>query len=110
MQGQSLLPVLTSHNDLQDWRSAVYYHYYEYPGEHHVYRHFGIRTSRYKLIRFYGEKNFWELYDLKKDPSEMKNLYGTTTYRAITADLKNQLQKLITQYDDQEASDILKQE
>lgn len=105
MQGESLLPVL--HNDTQHWRDALYYHYYEYPGEHHVYRHFGIRSNRYKLIRFYGEKNFWELYDLKKDPAEMKNLYGINKYHSITTDLKNQLQQLVEQYDDPEAKAVL---
>ncbi len=110
MQGQSILPLLKGDADIKDWRNGVYYHYYEYPGEHQVYRHFGIRTNRYKLIRFYGEKNFWELYDLKNDPAEMKNLYATKAYGKITTDLKNQLQKLITQYDDQEAMAILKKE
>ena len=56
MQGESLLPLLNSNNKNADWRKGVYYHYYEYPGEHQVYRHFGIRTNRYKLIRFYGGK------------------------------------------------------
>jgi len=107
MQGESILPLLKSDKDSKDWRSGVYYHYYEFPGEHHVYRHFGIRTSRYKLIRFYGEKNFWELYDLEKDPSEMKNLYGTSAYRKVTDDLKHQLLDLIAQYDDQEAFAVL---
>jgi len=106
MQGESLLSVMKNTASL--WRNALYYHYYEYPGEHHVYRHFGIRSNRYKLIRFYGEKNFWELYDLKNDPSEMKNLYGHKKYQSITTDLKNQLQQLIEQYDDQEAEAILR--
>lgn len=105
MQGVSLLPVMK--NDIPHWRKALYYHYYEFPGEHKVYRHFGIRSNRYKLIRFYGEKNFWELYDLKSDPSEMKNLYSNKKYQTIAADLKKQLQSLIEQYDDNEAKAIL---
>jgi arylsulfatase A-like enzyme len=107
MQGVSILPLINGNQAKQTWRNGLYYHYYEYPGEHHVYRHFGIRTNRYKLIRFYGEKNFWELYDLKNDPSEMKNLYGNKRYKSITTDLKNQLNQLIAQYDDEEAKTIL---
>ncbi len=107
MQGVSLLPLMNSNPNKQTWRKALYYHYYEHPGEHNVYRHFGIRTNRYKLIRFYGEKNFWELYDLKNDPAEMKNLYGSKKYNSLTADLKNQLNQLIAHYDDEEAKTIL---
>ena len=109
MQGVSLLPLLQK-THVDDWREGVYYHYYEYPGEHHVYRHFGIRTNRYKLIRFYGEKNFWELYDLKSDPTEMKNLYGDKKYDALVVDLKTQLQKLVEQYEDEDAKGVLMEE
>jgi arylsulfatase A-like enzyme len=69
--------------------------------------HFGIRTERYKLIRFYGDGNFWELYDLKKDPTEMNNLYGRPKYHKLTQSLKERLEGLITQFDDQEALSIL---
>jgi hypothetical protein len=37
----------------------------------------------------------------------MNNLYGKKNYQSITTDLKNQLQQLIKQYDDQEAEAIL---
>jgi len=104
MQGKSILPLLKEEVKGGQWRKGVYYHYYEHPGEHNVYRHFGIRTSRYKLIRFYGAKNFWELYDLEKDPLEMVNLYGNKKYRKQTAALKNELKGLIQQYDDKEAA------
>ena len=85
----------------------MYYHYYEYPQPHHVYPHFGIRTEKWVLVRFYGPGNFWELYDLDRDPHEMKNLYGGTGYGSIVVGLKGQLRRLIVQYDDQEALKIL---
>lgn len=68
-----------------------------------VFPHFGIRTSRYKLIRFYGDGDFWELYDPEKDPMEMKNLHGLAGYGKITKSLVEDLQDLIQKYDDQEA-------
>lgn len=107
MQGKSVLPLLKNELKGDAWRKGVYYHYYEHPGEHNVYRHFGIRTSRYKLIRFYGEKNFWELYDLESDPNELKNLFGNKKYDKPLAHLKNELLQLIHQYDDKEALAIL---
>jgi arylsulfatase A-like enzyme len=85
----------------------MYYHYYEYPQPHHVSPHFGIRTERWVLVRFYGPADFWELYDLDKDPEELHNLYGQQTYGATVQLLKQQLKGLIRQYDDQEALKIL---
>ena len=90
-------------------RKGVYYHYYEY-GEHSVIPHFGIRTVRYKLIRFYQVKDNWELFDLANDKHEMNNIYGKKGYEKITAELKKQLSDLIKQYDDKEAEAILEKE
>jgi arylsulfatase A-like enzyme len=63
-------------------------------------RHFGVRTDRYKLIHFYNDKDFWELYDLQNDPSEMNNLYGSPGYEEITETLKTELAALQEKYDD----------
>ncbi|HEV7379049.1 MAG TPA: sulfatase/phosphatase domain-containing protein, partial [Dyadobacter sp.] len=89
------------------WRKDAYYHYYEFPEPHHVYPHFGIRTDRYKLAYFYGGADSWELYDLKTDPTEMTNLYGSKNSEKITADLKSRLKSLMSQYQDSEALEIL---
>ena len=79
---------------------SLYYHYYEYPDEHRVNRHFGIRTPRYSLMRFYGDVNQWELYDLQADPENMHNLYGKPGTRKLIKKLKKQLRQLQEQYDD----------
>jgi arylsulfatase A-like enzyme len=62
-----------------------------------VRRHNGVRTKRYKLIHFYnlGE---WELYDLQKDPREMKSVYANSAYAAVVKDLKAELKRLQQQY------------
>lgn len=99
IQGCSLLPLLRG-EDTPNWRTSLYYHFYEYPAEHMVKRHYGIRTERYKLIHFYNDIDCWELYDMQQDPMEMHNLYNDEQYADLIADLKSQLLKLQEQYDD----------
>ena len=86
----------------------MYYHYYEW-GEHAVIPHFGIKTKRYKLIRFYQIKDNWELYDLSKDPKEMNNIYGKKGTEKATKMLKEKLSKAITKYEDKEAEKVFSQ-
>ncbi len=105
MQGLSLRPLFK--NDNVSWRDALYYHYYEYPGIHMVKRHYGVRTERYKLIRFYYDIEAWELYDLEKDPQELDNVYGTPDYAEVQEQLHIRLEELRVQY--QDASDSLNQ-
>ena len=99
IHGVSLVPLLKGEHP-QDWRTALYYHFYEYPAEHMVKRHYGIRTERYKLIHFYNNINWWELYDLQADPTEMHNLYGQPEYESIAEELKVEIEKLQEQYND----------
>lgn len=101
MQGKSILPVFTNEFD----RESMYYHYYE-KGEHNVSPHFGIRTNRYKLIRFYDKVDSWELFDLNKDEHELNNLYGNKKYNKVTRKLMDDLRALILKYDDQAALQI----
>ncbi|HKJ80206.1 MAG TPA: sulfatase/phosphatase domain-containing protein, partial [Prolixibacteraceae bacterium] len=99
MQGESLLPLLTGHNDKWE-RDAVYYHYYEYPGFHMVKRHYGIVTKRYKLAHFYYDIDEWELYDQQKDPLEMHNVYNDPEYADVVNKLKQRLDSLRVKYKD----------
>jgi arylsulfatase A-like enzyme len=98
MQGESLVPLFKG--ETEDFRDAVYYHYYEYPSVHMVKRHYGIVTEDYKLMHFYYDVDEWELYDRKKDPSEMKNVYDDPAYADISADLHKKLAGLRVKYKD----------
>jgi arylsulfatase A-like enzyme len=99
MQGKSLLPLLEDERP-ENWRDALYYHYYEYPAEHAVKRHYGIRTDRYKLIHFYNDIDEWELYDLTNDSLEMNNLYGQPEVQYLADSLKSMLLEMQIQYQD----------
>ncbi len=109
VQGISLVPLLKN-NQIKQWKDELYYHYYEYPEPHHVSPHFGIRTTQYKLIRFYNATTTWEFYDLKNDPSEMKNGIDEKKYQSTIANLKTKLNLLIDKYQDKEAKAILEKE
>lgn len=99
MQGKSLRPLLeNTYNESEDFRDAVYYHYYDYPAFHMVKKHYGIRTKRYKLMHFYDDINTWELYDLDEDPSEIHNQIDNPDYDRIEEELRIQLAELQTQY------------
>lgn len=101
MQGKSLLPIISNKGKTPDnWRKSVYYHYFEYPAEHSVKRHYGIRTERYKLIHFYNDIDEWEMYDIKEDPKEMNNLYDKPEYAKQQKDLVSQLNQQRQLYKD----------
>jgi hypothetical protein len=88
-------------------RNNLYYHFYEYKADHTVLEHLGVRGERYKLIYFYtvGE---WELYDLKSDPGEQKNLVNNTAYRDVIKKMKKELLQLRDRYNDHEPAGELK--
>ncbi len=101
IQGKSFLPLLQGKDPSAiGWRKALYYHYYEYPAEHSVRRHYGIRTARYSLMHFYNDIDEWELFDLATDPAELHNLYGTPGTEALTDSLKTELRLLQELYQD----------
>jgi arylsulfatase A-like enzyme len=64
-----------------------------------VHPHNGVRTDRYKLIHFYTI-DAWELFDVEKDPREMKSVYNDPTYATTVADMKKELKRLMAQYKD----------
>ncbi len=99
IQGVSLLPLLKGENPT-DWRTSLYYHYYEYPAEHMVKRHYGVRNDRYKLIHFYNDIDEWELYDLQEDPYELNNIYANPAYHDVKKQMQHELDSLQILYDD----------
>ena len=118
MQGRSLRPLLEG-RALPDWRQSIYYAYFEnswklrdarpeqmrdptfrYFTPHRVGPHRGVRTERYKLIEFHSEGDYWELFDLDKDPHEVNNVYGKPEYAEVTTELRRELQRLREMYRD----------
>jgi arylsulfatase A-like enzyme len=91
MQGRSLVPVIKGKTP-EDWRTALYYHYYEYPGPHSVRRHYGVRTKDHKLIHYYNLDEY-ELFDMQKDPDELNSVYDDSDYEKVAKDLKRRVKE-----------------
>ncbi|OVE79703.1 hypothetical protein BVY01_01865 [bacterium I07] len=101
MQGRSFRTNLAGRSP-SNWRESMYYRYWLHCSRP---AHLGIRTKRYKLIFFYGlplnmkgaekvpTKVGWELYDLKKDPNELHNIYSHPGYAKIVTELKEELKR-----------------
>jgi arylsulfatase A-like enzyme len=106
MQGISVKQILTGKQiDMQ--RKELYYRYYEYPIDHYVIPHLGIREKQYKLIYFYTA-NEWEFYDLKADGQEQRNLIRNSRYQAEISRMKMKLVEVKGRYKDPEPAGELK--
>ncbi|WP_372917803.1 sulfatase/phosphatase domain-containing protein, partial [Salegentibacter sp.] len=103
MQGRSLRPLVNQTSSDEDFRNVIYYHYYDFPAFHMVKRHYGVRTERYKLMHFYDDIDFWEMYDLQKDPLEENNIYKHPDYVDIREEMHAKLDSLQEKYEVTEA-------
>ncbi|HEX5051592.1 MAG TPA: sulfatase [Planctomycetota bacterium] len=100
MQGQSLVPLLEG-REVAAWRDAIYYHYYESQAVHMVPEQYGVRTQRFKLVRYYEPQwDTWELFDLASDPHELRNVADDERYAVVKGELQQRLTALRQQYHD----------
>jgi arylsulfatase A-like enzyme len=106
MQGRSFRACVEGRTP-KDWRKSMYYRYWMHnDNDHHVPALYGVRTDRWKLIYYYGKPLAmrgahppetapeWELFDLRNDPREMKNLYHEPKFAPLVRDLKAELERL----------------
>jgi arylsulfatase A-like enzyme len=93
MHGRSMVPVLSGQAGAP-WRDAFLYEYYEYPAEHCVRKHRGVRTARWKLMHFWEQPEEWELYDLVADPDEVNNLAGKREHARTIRELRARMETL----------------
>jgi len=85
MQGKSFLPAMRSGTDGKG-SDAIYY-FYSGEQTHAVAAHDGIRTATHKLM-FFPKTKEWNLFDLEKDPDEMKSVHGDPAHAQVLADMK----------------------
>jgi arylsulfatase A-like enzyme len=104
MQGKSFRNLVSGKTG--EWRDAVYYTYYEYPSVHMVKRHYGVATERYKLMHFYYDIDEWEMYDLQKDPHEMRSVYDDPEYAEVQKMMHQRLIELREYYGDSDENNL----
>jgi N-acetylglucosamine-6-sulfatase len=99
MQGRSLLPLLAGKR--AGWRKSVLCEYFS---ENALPWLIGmgykaVRTDRHKLIHWVnrGGGRLDELYDLERDPYELKNLIGSQAYAPVRTKLRKELARLVAE-------------
>jgi arylsulfatase A-like enzyme len=80
MQGRSWRPLLEGKK--VKWREAFLYEYF-YERNYAVPTTLAVRTESAKLIRYPGHDDWTELYDLRADPYETKNLVNDPAHRKL---------------------------
>lgn len=90
MRGESWLP-LAEGEQIADWRKRIYYEYYweyDFPQTPTT---FGVRTDKYKYIRYQGVWDINEFYDLENDPHETHNLIHDPAMQPVIRQLTGDL-------------------
>jgi N-acetylglucosamine-6-sulfatase len=93
MDGRSFLP-LAKGRDVP-WRDRLLYEYYwerNFPQTPTVH---ALRTEQYKYIHYFGIWDIDELYDLKNDPQETRNLIFNAEHKAVVQKLNQDLFDLL---------------
>jgi N-acetylglucosamine-6-sulfatase len=94
LDGRSLLGVLKG--PVADWRRSFLIEYTSdtvFPRIHHM-GYEAVRTERHKYVRFRELTGMDELYDLEKDPYELRNLAGSPGARLLVEELGRELDRL----------------
>ena len=97
MQGKSLVPIFkTAGEKPKGWRDSIYY---RYSGErtHNVAAHDGVRTADHKIFWVPKTKEY-QLFDMKKDPQEMKSVHNDPAYAVVFNEMKQELDSARKKY------------
>ncbi len=98
VQGRSLLPLFDG--ERRGWRKSFLVEYWAENAMPWLVgmTYKAVRTDRYKYIRWINrarDGELDELYDLERDPYELKNLAGRKSVAPVQAKLERELRKLV---------------
>ncbi|CAN5529338.1 sulfatase [soil metagenome] len=89
MQGKSFYPLLKG--ETITWRNKAFYEYYWEYAFPQTPTTFGVREGDYKFIFYPGVWDINELYDLKNDPEEKKNLIRVAAYQNMIRKMRGEM-------------------
>jgi N-acetylglucosamine-6-sulfatase len=95
MQGRSLVPLLKG--EKPPWRDSFLIEYYTdrvFPRMLQM-GYKAVRTGRWKYIHYLELEGMDELYDLKTDPYEMKNLIAQPGAKKALVEIKREMERLL---------------
>jgi len=97
IQGRSLAPLLRGASPT--WRKSFLIEYYNESAWPWIVgmSYKAVRTERAKLIHWVQKEGVDELYDLERDPYEIRNVIGRPAYAKVRARLYRELAKLVAQ-------------
>jgi len=93
LQGRSLLPLFTDAKT--PWRTSFLTEYFQEKANMRVPTWKAVRTERWKYIHYVDLAGMDELYDIKADPYEMKNLVKEAGAQPALEEMKGELNKLL---------------
>jgi arylsulfatase A-like enzyme len=91
MQGRSWRSLLGGKAPA-DWRTSFFYEYFWEP-PFNTPTNLAVRTNSAKLIRYPGHEEWTELFDLKADPYEMKNLWRDPAQEALRKQMEAEFER-----------------
>jgi arylsulfatase A-like enzyme len=97
IQGRSLVPLFR--NRRAAWRKSFLVEYYNESAWPWIVgmSYKAVRTERAKLIHWVHKDGVDELYDLARDPYELKNVMRKAAYSSVRARLYKELKKLVAE-------------
>jgi arylsulfatase A-like enzyme len=107
MHGRSWKPLLTDEAQVRPFRASFFYEYFREDGPkkaaatavggYNTPTMTGVRTPTHKLLKYREHPEWTELFDLRADPFETKNLSDDPKHAAVRAELEREHERLATE-------------
>ena len=92
IQGRSMMPLFIEKDPL--WRNSFFYEYFEEPNYGPRISIFAVRKEDTKLIKYLGHEDWTELFDLKTDPYETRNLYEESNHKELLLNMEDEFKSI----------------